>query len=143
MSDMFLKYLGKPVSELLESQPFKFWEFERSVDEDLPDRIINYTSDQHFISLTCDEYERIQTIFLTTDQFGEARFFIPFSLCRREALSLLGVPSRSGEAHADPILGDYGHWDRFDYASHSIHIEYHPQANRVKMVTLMQADVVP
>lgn len=143
MTDTLVKYLGKPVSELLESPPFKFWAFERSVDEDLPDRIINYTSDQQSFHLICDNDEKIQTIFLTADHFDETRFCIPFSLRRREALSLLGVPSKSGDAHTDPILGEYGPWDRFDCAGHSIHIEYQPHADRIKMVTLMRADVVP
>jgi hypothetical protein len=42
-----------------------------------------------------------------------------------------------------PILGEYGGWDRFDYPSHTVHIEYRPDSDRIKMVTMMRPDVTP
>lgn len=143
MTEALLEYLGMPSSALMGAVPFRRWSFARSVDEDLPKRSINYTSEQHGISLTCDDDETIRSIFLTSDNFDQALLDIPFSSSRREVLNLLGVPSKSGDAHTSRFLGEYGAWDRFDSARHSIHVEFQPHADSIKMVTLMRADVVP
>ena len=143
MTEPLISYLGKPASTLMEAGPFRRWSFERSVEEDLPELLIDYACEQHGISLTCDEDEKIQSIFLRADSFDQALLNIPFSSSRREVLDLLGVPSRRGEAYTDSILCEYGAWDRFDGAFHSLHVQYEPHAYRIKMVTLMRADVVP
>jgi hypothetical protein len=143
MTEPLISYLGKPASTLLGAMPLSRWPFERSVDEDLPELLINYVCEQHGISLTCDEDEKIRTIFLTSDDFDQALFDIPFSSSRRKVLGLLGMSSKSGVAHTHPILGEYGAWDRFDGARHSIHVEYQSHVDRIRMITLMRADVVP
>lgn len=143
MTEPLIAYLGKPASVLLASPPFKFWTFKRSVEEDLPERLIDYVCAQHGLSLVCDSDDKIRSIFLEADHFEQNLLDIPFSSSRADVLSLLGIPSKIGNPHTDPILGEYGAWDRFDWSSHSIHIEYQPHADRIKMVTLMRADVVP
>jgi hypothetical protein len=127
---------------LLTSSRFNLWNFELSVDEDLPERSINYACDDHGFSMTCDSDERIQ-VFLTSDSFHPDFFDIPFSSSRSKMLSIFGEPSRSGKAHHDPILGEYGAWDRYDWVRYSMHIEYQPHADTIRRITLMRVDVVP
>jgi hypothetical protein len=52
-------------------------------------------------------------------------------------------PSKVNDTRGDPFLGEYGPWDRFDEAHHSIHISYHAHADRITRVTVMRADAVP
>jgi hypothetical protein len=42
----------------------------------------------------------------------------------------------------DPILGEYGPWDRFARLGYTIHVEYRADADCIKMITLMRPDVV-
>lgn len=104
---------------------------------------INYTSKESGLSVTCDHNERIASMFIYANRFDQALIDIPLSSGRSEVLALLGKPTRSGAAHVDPILGKYGPWDRFDDPRHSIHIQYEPDADKIKLVTLMRADVAP
>lgn len=80
---------------------------------------------------------------MESDKIDRELFGIPFSSSRNDVLSIFGMPSKSGEARRDPFLGEYGPWDRFDEARHSIHFEYQPHADRIRRVTLMRADAVP
>ena len=95
------------------------------------------------MSVCCDANERIATIFLSSD--GVARFLLGISLSntRGDVRELFGQPSKSKPAHRQVVLGQYGPWDRFDKPSHSIHIEYELEADRIKMITLMRPDMVP
>jgi len=138
-----LDFLGKPASYLLSSDPFKHWNFERSVDDDFPEQTINYAANQQGFSLTCDSDETINTIFVESDGIDRSLIDIPFSTKRWEVQSMLGVPSKSGKPHSDPILGEYGAWDRYDQEHHSIHVEYAPRADRIRRITIMRADVAP
>ncbi|WP_146606172.1 hypothetical protein [Mesorhizobium kowhaii] len=143
MTNTILSYLGKPVSLLLTSPPFKSWKFKKTVDDDLPEIRINYVSARNKFSIICDDDEKIDTIFIESGNLDRDLFSIPFLWSRDDVLSNLGAPSKSGEARRDPILGEYGPWDRFDEAHHSIHVSYQAHADRIRMVTLMRADVVP
>ncbi|TRD00560.1 hypothetical protein FJV76_03855 [Mesorhizobium sp. WSM4303] len=137
-----LDYLGKPATHLLTSLPFKDWDFERSIDDDLPEQSINYEAGRHGFSFTCDNDETINTIFVESDDFDQSLLDIPFSLGRWEVQSILGAPSKSGKSHSDPVLGEYGPWDRYDEERHSIHIGYQPYADRIRRITLTRADMV-
>jgi hypothetical protein len=57
--------------------------------------------------------------------------------------SLLGPPSRCGDAGELPFLGQKGPWDRYDSAEYSLHLEYSHDASRTTLVTLMLAGTVP
>jgi hypothetical protein len=138
-----LDFLGKPAALLLTSAPFRSWNFERSVDDDLPEQTINYKVSRRGFSFTCDSDETINTIFAESDDIDKSLIDIPFSTKRWEVRSMLGAPSKSGEPRSDPILGEYGPWDLYDEERHSIHIEYQPHADRIRRITLMRADVVP
>jgi hypothetical protein len=56
-----VKYLGKPASVFLQNQPFKNWPFERSIENDLPERPISYVFPSDGIDLLCDSDEKITT----------------------------------------------------------------------------------
>lgn len=114
-----------------------------TVDDDLPEIRINYVSARNKFSITCDIDDEIDCIFIEADRLDRDLLDIPFSSSRGDVLIRFGVPSKSGSARTDPILGEYGPWDRFDEARHSIHIEYQPNADRIRRVTLMRAGAVP
>ncbi|RAZ89179.1 hypothetical protein DPM33_19695 [Mesorhizobium hawassense] len=139
----FLDYLGRPASDLLTLPPFNTWHFKRTVDDDLPDIEINYVADRNNFSFMCDRHETIATIFVASDDFGQFLGGISFSCNRQEVNGFLGTPSKSGKPYNDPILGEYGSWDRYDDGRQSIHVEYEPDADRIRRVTLMRADVAP
>ncbi|WP_137930043.1 hypothetical protein [Mesorhizobium comanense] len=138
-----LDFLGKPAACLLTSDPFRRWNFQRSVDDDLPEKTINYEASRQGFSFTCDSDEAITTIFVEADDIDKSLIDIPFSTKRWALQSMLGIPSKSGKPHSHPILGEYGAWDRYDQERHSIHIEYEPHLDRIRRVTLMRADAVP
>ena len=140
------EFLGSHVSKILESEPFKNWPVERSVDDDLDERIIHYVFNEHGLELRCDADENVSTIFLHSEEyngFDESISRIPFSLRREEVLERFGTPSKRGDKTSDPILGVCGAWDRFPRPNSAIHVEYRPDADEIKKITLIRGDVVP
>ena len=139
-------YLGKPASAMLADAAFKHWPVEKSFEDDLEEPIIQYVFPQHGLELRCDGDDKVSTIFLCADEFGgfdESLLDVPFSSNRQQVLERLGSPSKSGGKLSDPVLGEYGAWDRFARFGHEIHVEYKVDADRIKMITLIRADVVP
>ena len=146
MTKTLANYLGKPVSAMLADMPFKLWPIEKSFEDDLAEPIIHYVFPQHGLELRCDRDDKVSTIFLYSDEFNgfdESLFDVPFSSNRQEVKERLGPPSKSGDKVSDPILGEYGAWDRFARPRHTIHVEYRAGADRVKKITLIRTDVVP
>ncbi len=142
----FSNYLGKHVSTMLAEHPFKDWSFERSVEMDLEPPIAQYVFGNHGLALQCDQDEKISVIFLFSDKydgFDESLMEFPFSWKREQVVGHFGTPTKGGGRMKDPILGEYGGWDRFDYPNYTVHIEYRPDSDRIKMVTLMRPDVTP
>ena len=139
-------YLGNPVSVMLADLPFKNWPFEKSYENDLEKPRIDYIFPENGVDLVCDADERVTTIFL---YFHETRRFegdlldLPFLFTRRQVMERLGPPSRSGGRTNDPVLGEYGPWDRYAMPDYSIHVQFREDADRIKQITLMRADVVP
>ena len=138
-------YLGSPVSLMLASPPFMGWRVERSIEEELAR--IHYVFAGNGLAVSCDNNETVKTIFLCSDEYGgfdESLFEIPFSLTRDQVLSHFdAAPSRSGEKDTDPVLGEYGAWDRFSRPGVEIHVEYRPDADEICQITLMCDDVAP
>ncbi len=135
-------YLGITAAELLGVVPFSNWSYTRSIEEDLPTVEIRYEFEEQKIDLVCDESERITTIFLHAG-VDQALSPISMNLDRNGVLDRVGVPSKSGPAILDPILGDYGPWDRFESISHTLHVQYGAQTHQIELLTLMHPDVVP
>jgi hypothetical protein len=139
-------YLGNDISLILADLPFKNWTFNKSYENDLEEPRIDYIFPQNGMDLICDADDRLTTIFLYADEtrcFKEDLLDLPFSLTRKQVIECLGPPSKSGGPINDPVLGECGSWDRFARSEYSIHVEFRVDADRIKMVTLMRADVVP
>jgi hypothetical protein len=139
-------YLGSPASAVLRNEPFKNWIFEKSFENDLEEPLIDYVFAQNGVDLVCDRNDKVTTIFLYSDEarcFKESLQDLPFSSTRQEVVDRLGPPSKSGGGIKDPILGEYGAWDRFARPNYTIHVEYRVDADVIKKITLMRADVVP
>ena len=131
---------------MLRENPFKDWLFERSVETDLEEPIVQYVFSTHGLALRCDQDENISVIFFYSDHyngFDESMLEFPFSWKREQVLRKLGSPSKSGFKTKHPILGEFGEWDRFDRPNYAIHIEYRPDYDSIKKITLMRSDVVP
>lgn len=139
-------YLGKPAPIMLADPPFVNWAVDRSMDGDLEEPLVDYVFPQNGMDLSCDGDERIRTIFLYADQlrcFDGSLIEISPSSTRLDILERFGPPSRNGVGFKDPILGEYGSWDRFTFADYTFHAEYRVGSNRIKMITLMRPDMVP
>ena len=140
------EYIGSHISTMLESEPFKYWPVEKSVEDDLDEQIIQYVFNGNGLELRCDSDGIISSIFLLSEEYGgfdESLFEIPFSLNRQQVHEILGTPSKSGEKINDPLLGEYGAWEHFTQPDSTIHIEYKIDADKINNITLMQNDVVP
>ncbi len=135
--------LGKSVTDVLLDAPFCDWSFKKSVDDDLDEPLVNFEFEDHGISFRCRDIEKISTIFLSADGEAATVFELPTSLTRDEVRNQFGVPNASGEGLVDPILGTYGPYDRFDYPDHSVHFEFFPDRDKIKLITLMTSSVVP
>lgn len=138
-------YLGQPVSLLLAAAPFNAWSVERSVEDDLPDPLIHYLFVGRGVELRCDQGEKVSAIFIDSDEWIDCDPLVGacFDATRTAVLDELGVPAKSGAGLRDPILGDYGAWDRFSRIGYAIHVEYRVNEDRVKKITLIREDVVP
>jgi hypothetical protein len=128
------EYLGKHVSNMLQKAPFKNWTVERSTEDDLDEQIVHYVFPGYGLELRCDLNDKISVKDL---------FEIPFSLNRANVIKHYGRPSKSGGKISDPILGEYGAWDRFLRSGYAIHVEYWYNADRIKRITLIRSDVIP
>ena len=146
MAKKIADYLDGQASSLLEDEPFKNWSVEKSFEDDLEDPIVQYVFRQYGFALRCDWDEKINTIFLSPDSlsgFDENLLDVAFSWSRRQVLEHLGTPSKSGEKMNDPILGEYGAWDRFALPGYAVHVEYQINFDGIQKITLMREDAVP
>lgn len=141
MTILMANYLGCEMGELLKAQPFSEWNVTRSVEHE-PRMEIWYEFVEHGIEVTCDGFDRIQTVFLHRGE-GESLAGIPFSMSRREALERFGRPAKSGGAVRIPSLGVRGPWDRFLLAQGVLHVQYCIDRDEIDMITLMRPDAVP
>lgn len=139
-------YLGKPASNILDDAPFRDWFYERTIETDLEKPRIDYVFAHDGIDFVCDGEDNVRSIFLYFDEvrcFDENLVDIPYLAPREQIVESLGAPSKSGGRIKDPVLGEYGAWDRFIRPGYAIHVEYRVDVDRLKKVTLMRADAVP
>lgn len=142
-TETLARYLGAPTSMLLAEAPFKDWIFEKSFETDLEELRIDYVFPEGGVALICDGDDRLNTIFLYANRFEGDLPDLPFASKRQEVIKRFGAPSKSGGKLSDPILGDYGPWDRFARYGYSIHVAYAVDADTISRITLMRDDVVP
>jgi hypothetical protein len=62
---------------------------------------------------------------------------------RKEVRARFGAPERSGEAATIAGLGRQGAWDRFAVGEVRVHFQYTEPDQRVRLVSVMAADVAP
>jgi hypothetical protein len=139
-------YLGGEASILLADPPFNNWIFEKSFENDLEKPLIDYVFSQDGMDFVCDGEDKVNSIFLYSDEsrcFKEDVQDLPLTSSRQEVIARLGSPSKSGGRISDPILGEYGVWDRFTRSGYSIHVEFRLDEDVIKKITLMRADAVP
>lgn len=139
-------YLGGAASAVLADPPFKNWIFQKFVETDLEKPLIDYVFAQHGVDFVCDADGKVTTFFLYFDEsrrFKEGLQDLPFTSTRQEVVGRLGSPSKSGGKVSDPILGEYGAWDRFARPGYAIHVEYRLDTDLIRKITLMRADAVP
>ena len=140
------EYLGKHVSELLESEPFIHWTVDRSIEEDLNLEITYYVFNGKGLELHCDADDTVKVLFLYSEEYGgfeESLFDSSFLWTRTQTLEHLGSPSKSGDKINDQYLGECGAWDLFSRSDFAIHVQYMTKIDKIDKITLMQKDVVP
>lgn len=140
------EYLDKDVAELLGNTPFRDWPVERSVSDDLDERVVHYVFYGNGLEVRCDGREKVSAIFLHASDHGgfdSSLTEIPFNLRRRDVLTRFGVAEKSGEKISDPILGECGAWDRFALPGHVIHFEYKTDHDEINKITLIRKEAVP
>jgi hypothetical protein len=147
MTKSLANYLGRPVYTMLEDAPFKNWPVQKSFDEDShAEPAFGYVFPHHGRSLRCDSDGMIGVIFLYSDLYNgldETLLDAPFSSNRQQVIARLGQPSKSGGPRTDPVLGEYGPWDRFARPGHTTHVEYRADSDRIRMITLMRDGWLP
>ncbi len=139
-------YLGKEASIVLADDPFKDWTFKRTLENDLDQPLIDYVFARDGMDFVCDEGDRLRSFFLYSDKsrrFSEPVEDLPLTSSRQEVIARLGSPTKSGGRISDPILGEYGPWDRFSRSGYAVHVEYRIDVAIINKVTVMRADVVP
>jgi len=140
------EFIGRPVSRILETEPFRQWPVERSVHFGLGEPEIIYVFKDHGLELRCSRDLRVSVIFLHPEEYGgfdQSILEIPFSWTRAQVVGRLGAPSKSGDGFIDRILGKQGAWDSFGLPEYTIHVQYAYDADQIHMITLMRNDVVP
>ena len=145
-TETLANYLGGKARALLADPPFKNWTFEKSCETDLEEPLIDYVFVHDGMDFVCDGEDKIRSIFLYCDEsrcFTEDVQDLSFTLGREEIIARLGSPSKSGGRISDPVLGEYGAWDRFARSGYVIHVEYRLDADSIRKITLMRADAVP
>jgi hypothetical protein len=143
MFELLSGYLGQRSDYVLRDEPFKSWTFERTPEEEVPTFGISYVCRQHGIEFSCADDELIETIFMHLGRLDECLLDIPPVLGRSDLKDFFGPVSRSGSQSSYPVLGEKGAWMRFDRENYSIHVEFEPDQDRIRQLTLMRADVVP
>lgn len=139
-------YLGREASLVLADYPFKDWVFARTLESDLDEPLIDYVFARDGMDFVCDAGDRLRAFFLYSDKsrcFRERVEDLPLTSSRQEVVARLGVPTKSGGRISDPILGEYGPWDRFSRPGYAVHVEYRLDADIINKVTVMRADIVP
>lgn len=138
------QYLGRHVSSLLDEAPFKDWPFERHVEKDLDEPRIYYVFKNGILELFCGLDERVQVIFIRAAEYGGIRLSeIPFGSTRKQVREHLGAVSETGAKVSDPVLGEYGGWDRFRRPGFALHVEYRTDCDAIKQLTVMRSEAIP
>lgn len=137
------KYLGKSAATLLAAPPFAGWEYERSVESDLDRPAVLYIFTNKGLEVRCNENDEVESLFCTSGNFDESLIEFSFANKRNDVMAILGEPEKSGNKMEDPILGNYGAWDRFNRGETTIHFQYAFSNDETEKITFMLSSVAP
>lgn len=111
-----------------------------------------FSDKRNGIELICSGQYLIKVIFLHSGRSKREKSKpyphpllegLSFDSSRDNVRTTLGKPAAEGAPRRSPALGDYGAYDRYDYASWSIHFQYTLNSEQIEMVTIMSMDRVP
>lgn len=74
---------------------------------------------------------------------GELPLTLNFGQLRHEVLATLGPASKSGGGRLNAKGEMIPKWDRFDFGSCSVHLQFSPSDDSLELVTVMSSEVVP
>ena len=104
------------------------------------------------IEVRCDNEHLIKVIFLHSGrrkrEASKAYSYpliegLSINSLREDVRAALGKPTLEGAARRVHLLGEYGAYDRYDYADWSIHFRYTLSTEQMETVTIMSKDWVP
>lgn len=143
------KYIGKSITDFLKEEPFYSWNYSRtSTDED---DVLNQGFDYEFygygLAIHCNIDEIIETIFLDSKDYGEVNEIlteIPFTYTRKQVRDYFGIsPEFSRDALNDPILGEFGPYDRFRLYNVLIGVEFKGKKDEISQISFMPLEAFP
>lgn len=138
------KYLGCKSSAILADDFCKGWRFRKVERRDSDSHRNDYVFSRRGLSFSSDGDDVVVAIFLSfkaCPPFDSGFDDLPFSFGRLEVRGRFGEPSKSRDGFFDPILGDYGAWDRFNLSTHVLHVQYSSERDGIELITLMRPDV--
>lgn len=142
----YAAFVGRPISEFCGDPTVAKWSTERIFDEEIDETSVDYIFAENGVAIRCDLDDTIRVIFLSADEnggFDDSCFVPKFSWSRAEVLERFGTPDKQGEGLSDPVLGEFGPFDRFAYAKVSLHIEYRADRDAIRLITLMHPGSAP
>lgn len=118
-------------------------------DEGLP-KDFYLSNNQAGICIKHEEDGEITTIFLHSEGHegysgfqGDLGHGLSFSSSPEAVRNALGSPAFYREGGSISGLGEYGEVFRYDYPSHSIHLQFAVGSKKLELVTLMAPTAVP
>ena len=142
--ELLRSFLGKNVSDLLETEPFKHWPYQLVPADPVyaPDE--GYIFTDNGLELRCVVAGVIKAALVHSSKFGGYSELEPvFGFTRNEVLNSFGEPYQTGNRFWNPILGKVGAHDLFKFQDHAIHFTYGYDRDHVEMITLMTIDALP
>ncbi len=137
------KYLGCKSSAILADEFFQDWKVRKIERHDGDSHRNDYAFSRRGVSFISDGDDVITAIFFSckaSPPFASGFDDLPFSFGRLEVRDRFGEPSGSREKFYDPILGEYGGWDRFNFPNYVLHVQYFSERDNIELITLMRPD---
>lgn len=140
-------YLNKSIDTLLSKAPFNSWSYDKTIDEEDFEfqTEVSYEFQNHDLQVVCDKNLIIQTIFILGEAFDNKLLELGFDFSSNQDIirASLGIPSFSGKESNSQYLGKSGAWDRFDFNSYVLHVEYQIGNKKIDKITFMTLSQAP
>jgi hypothetical protein len=140
-------FLNKNINILLSTIPFSSWLYDKTIDEGDSEfqTEVFYEFQAHDLEIQCDKNFIIETIFIKGSAFDKELLDLDFDFSFNQDMIriCLGEPSFSSNESNSQYLGKSGAWDRFDFGSYVIHIEYKIGIKKINKITFMTLERAP